>query len=362
MKSAYLIAGMRLSRFLKLMVKNGMSIRPKFLVRFLFLLQNGIWASIFSRKEKSIYKKIIEHHVLPQDPIIIIGHWRTGSTFLHQLLAYDPDLVTSNVFQGSIPDSFLTSRKSYEPIMGRALKGTRPMDQVKLSMDEPLEDEYALFRLCSYSPLEGVIFPKKGEYFLNDFPGFLPEGEKLDEWKEALIYFYKKLTIENNKTILIKNPFHSLRLDVLNEIFPKARYIHITRHPHKVVPSSIRMWDIVGTQNTMNSKWVKPSVKEVSEVLSSMMKKIENDAKTLPKERYYELKFEELEKDPVNEIKQIYNQLNVQFSEQFEKQIKEFLISVSDYQKNKYTIPESDKLEINNILRAWMDQKNYSLD
>ena len=362
MKSAYLIAGMRLSRFVKLMVKNGMSIRPKFLVRFLFLFQNGIWASIFSRKEKSIYKQEIEQHVLPEDPIIIIGHWRTGSTFLHQLLAYDPNLVTSNVFQGSIPDSFLTSRKSYEPIMGRALKGTRPMDQVKLSMDEPLEDEYALFRLCSYSPLKGVIFPKRKAYFLNDFPGFLPLGEKLDEWKEAVIYFYKKLTLENNKTILIKNPFHSLRLDVLNEIFPKARYLHIIRHPHKVVPSTIRMWDIVGTQNAMNRKWVKPSVKEVSELLSSMMQKIEHDSKSLPKERYCELKFEELENDPVNAIKQIYDQLDVEFSEQFEEQIKEFLISVSHYQKNKYSIPESDKLEINNILRAWMDQKNYSLD
>ncbi|HAF28804.1 MAG TPA: hypothetical protein DCG75_07125 [Bacteroidales bacterium] len=362
MKSAYLIAGMRLSRFIKLIMKNGISLHPKFLVRFLFLLQNGIWASIFHRKEKSVYSEKIVAHTLPDDPIIIIGHWRTGSTFLHQLMALDSNLVTSNVFQGSIPDSFLTSRKSYEPIMRRALKGTRPMDQVNLSMDEPLEDEYALFRLCSYSPLESLIFPKSKGYFLNLYPGFLPEGEKLKEWKDAVIYFYKKLTLENNKIILIKNPFHSFRLDVLNEIFPKARYIHIIRHPHKVVPSTIRMWDIVGTQNTMNRNWKKPTIEDTSEFLVKMLKKIDSDKQNLQENRFYELKFEDLENDPVREIESIYNHLNVQFSEKFKQQISNFLISVKDYQKNKYTMPDGDKLKINNILKSWMTEKNYSLD
>lgn len=361
MKSAYLIAGMRLSMFIKIIVKNGMSLYPKYLVRFLFLFQNGIWASIFLRKEKKLYKEKLKEYKLSDNPIIIIGHWRTGSTFLHQLLALDKNLVTSNVFQGSIPDSFLTSRKSYEPIMSRALKGTRPMDQVKLSMDEPLEDEYALFRLSGYSPLEKLIFPKSGKYFLNYFPSFLPKGEKLEEWKNAVKYFYKKLTINNNKTILIKNPFHSLRIKELNEIFPNARYIHIMRHPHKVVPSTIRMWDIVGTQNVMNNKWQSPNIEDTSILLDKMLKQIDDDLKSLPKERYYEIKFEDLEKDPLAGIQLIYKHLNVEFSSEFKKQISDFLNSVKEYKKNKYIMQEDDRLAINNILKSWMDEKAYSL-
>jgi hypothetical protein len=361
MKSAYLIAGMRLSRFIKLIFKNGMALYPKYFIRFLFLLQNGVWASIFYRKEKKLFKQKIEQHSLSDDPIIIVGHWRTGSTFLHQLLALDKNLITTNVFQGSIPDSFLSSRKSYEPIMGRALKGTRPMDQVKLSMDEPLEDEYSLFRLSSYSPLERLIFPKSKEYFLNLFPGFLPEGKKLKEWKEALVYFYKKLTLLNNKTILIKNPFHSYRIKVLNEIFPNARYIHIIRNPHKVVPSTIRMWDIVGKQNAMNTKWQKPSVKDTAGFYKSMLIKLEDDLKTIPESRYCEIKFEDLEKDPISHVKRIYKQLNVQFSSEFEQQMNDFLVGVKEYKKNKYEMPEDDKLEINEILGQWMNQKKYAL-
>lgn len=338
-----------------------MALYPKYFIRFLFLLQNGVWASIFYRKEKKLFKQKIEQHSLSDDPIIIVGHWRTGSTFLHQLLALDKNLITTNVFQGSIPDSFLSSRKSYEPIMGRALKGTRPMDQVKLSMDEPLEDEYSLFRLSSYSPLERLIFPKSKEYFLNLFPGFLPEGKKLKEWKEALVYFYKKLTLLNNKTILIKNPFHSYRIKVLNEIFPNARYIHIIRNPHKVVPSTIRMWDIVGKQNAMNTKWQKPSVKDTAGFYKSMLIKLEDDLKTIPESRYCEIKFEDLEKDPISHVKRIYKQLNVQFSSEFEQQMNDFLVGVKEYKKNKYEMPEDDKLEINEILGQWMNQKKYAL-
>ena len=122
------------------------------------------------------------------------------------------------------------------------------------------------------------------------------------------------------------------------------------------------MWDIVGTQNAMNRKWIKPNLKDTSELLMRMLKKIDLDLKKLPDNKYYELKFEDLEKDPVHEIKLIYKRLNVQFSEEFEKQMNEFLISVKEYQKNKYSISNEDKLEINNILRYWMVEKNYSLD
>lgn len=361
MRMAYLIAGMRLPGFLRLIKENGMSIYPKYLVRFLFLFQNGIWASIFHKKEKKLYYQKIRDHKLPDNPVIIIGHWRTGSTFLHQLLNLDQQFVTSNLFQGSIPDSFLTSRKSYEPVMGKVIKGTRPMDQVKLGLDEPLEDEYALFRLSGYSPLESLVFPKSDEYFLKHYPGFLPQGEKLSQWKKAMIHFYKKLTLENKKTILIKNPFHSLRIKTLNEIFPNAKYIHIIRHPYTVVPSTIRMWNIVGTQNAMNRKWTTPSIKDVTEVLFDMEYMIKKDLELMPEKRHCLIKFEDLEKDPLNSIRKIYQELNIDFTDYFENELKPFFLSIKDYKKNIYSLPESYKEVISEIMNSWIKEKGYNL-
>ena len=338
-----------------------MSIAPRFLVRFLFLFQNGVWASIFHKKEKKLFAKKIEKQVLPDNPVIIVGHWRTGSTFLHQLLSLDNQFVTSNLFQASIPDSFLSSRKSYEPIMGKVLKGTRPMDQVKVGLDEPLEDEYALFRLSGYSPLQRLVFPKSDQYFLTLFPDFLPEGKELENWEKALIHFYKKLTLENQKTILIKNPFHSLRINLLNEIFPNARYIHIIRHPYKVVPSTIRMWDIVGSQNAMNKKWKKPSTKEVTELLLFMENHIQKAFKTLPKNRHSVIKFEELEQDPAKTVQSVYNDLGLHFAEDFKNELSLFLLSLKNYKKNTYILPQDDKEIIDKIMASWMKENEYNL-
>ena len=224
------------------------------------------------------------------------------------------------------------------------------------------EDEYALFRLSGYSPLEQIIFPKKGGYFLKNYPGFLPINEKLNEWKNAFSYFYKKLLIFDSKTILIKNPFHSLRINTLNEIFPNARYIHIVRHPYSVVPSTQRMWDIVGSQNSMNNNWQKPSIIEVSEFLNYMLTTIDRDLENIPEKRKYEVRFEDFEKNPRESIIELYNHFNLGFSSDFDLKLNNFLLSIKDYQKNKYILPEENKIIISGVLKSWMDRYNYSVE
>ena len=53
------------------------------LVEPLAWLQSWLWACRLRKAE------------LPDDPIVVIGHWRSGTTYLHQLLACDPTLATA---------------------------------------------------------------------------------------------------------------------------------------------------------------------------------------------------------------------------------------------------------------------------
>ncbi len=204
--------------------------------------------------------KALKNHPVPDDPIIIVGHWRTGSTYLHQLLSLDNNLVTPSVFQVSVPDSFLVSSGYYKPIMTTMLEKNRPMDNVKLGFDEPQEDEYALFKLTADSPLEHVIFPTSKEYFLNSYLDYIPKDK--NSWVKSINQFCKKLSFETGKRVVLKNPFHSLRMKLLSEIFPNAKFIHIHRHPYKVVPSTINMWNIVARQNRLKGKWIEPKTKK----------------------------------------------------------------------------------------------------
>jgi hypothetical protein len=325
----------------------------------LFLFQNGIWASFFKFKEKQKYFHLLENYPVPTNPIFIVGHWRTGSTFLHQLLSIDDQLAAPTVFQISIPDSFLVSEKYYRPIMSRMMGAHRPMDRVKLGFDEPQEDEYALLKLAPGSPLEKLIFPGDDGFFLNNYLDFTPEIQHLDNWKKEFFYFMKKLSYKTGKRILLKNPFHSLRIPLLNSMFPDALFIHIHRHPYEVVPSAINMWNIVGKQNRLKKKWKEPEIGDVINCMDKMYTKIREDLKELPKEKWYELEFSEFEKDPINQLKRIYRHLGLSFSDQYLTVLEEKLKQLKGHKKNKYVLSEADRKLIKQKLNTHFVFYNY---
>lgn len=360
MKNSYLTAGITLKRLSRLVRKNPVSYCPKYLFRLIFLSQSALWSSVFAIIEKKRFRKKIENTELPPDPVFIIGHWRTGSTLLHKLMSLDPQFDAPTLFQVAEPDSFLTSYLYYKPVMKVMVGKYRPMDKVLLGMNEPQEDEYAIYRITDHSPLEDLIFPKEKKYFLSGKKSFLPENDQLDTWKNQVIIFYKKLFIKSGKPAVFKNPFNSLRIKELISIFPDARFIHITRHPFEVVPSAINMWSIVQRQNVMNSNKCIPTAEEVSAVMAMMMDRIEKDKSLIPLGNFGHIAFEDLDKDPVSAVKSLYASLNIDFTEEFRKKMEKYLLTIQDFEKNTFTLSEKEKEIISQILKDHMNQFGYS--
>lgn len=359
MKHSYLLAGIKLSHFFRLIRRNGLSFHPKYLFRFLFLLQGGVWSSFHSSLEKKRFGKNIKNFHLPDDPLFIIGHWRTGSTFLHQLLNLDERLATPTVFQVSVPNCFLVSRRYYEPIMTRMIDTVRPMDQVKLGFNEPQEDEYAILKMDMNSPLEQLIFPKNREYFLSGYSTFVPDDTKLKDWIDSFQLFYKKLAFQSGKRIVFKNPFHSLRIEMLKKVFPNAYFIHIYRNPYVVIPSTQRMWSIVGRQNCLRKYQSDPPLSEVIAVYKKMTDKIRKSLDSLPDNSYSEVKFEEFETDPLRALKILYEQMGLTLSSNQEQVILDFLDENKGYRKNKYTLSADEANLIAGELRHDMEKNGY---
>jgi omega-hydroxy-beta-dihydromenaquinone-9 sulfotransferase len=356
----YLTAGIGLSRLVRLARKNSISCHPKYLLRFLFLLQSALWSELFSCIERKRYGKKIGSTPVPEDPIFIIGHWRTGTTLLHQLLNLDPNLAAPTLFQVAEPNCFICSYRYYLPVFSAMVSENRPMDNVRIGMNEPQEDEYAIYRITDFSPIERLVFPKNSDYFLLDYTSFLPENEKeRKEWEEQLRSYFRKLYFFHGKTIVSKNPFNSLRIKELATIFPKARFIHIVRHPFEVVPSTIHMWKIVFDQNKLNRKGSDPGIEEVAKGLYKVLTTIEKDRSVLPEENFYEMKFEDLEVDPVAEFRKIYSRFHMPFDEALSHNIQSFMDSLKDYRKNEFILEDEEKEMIHNQLHQHMQNFNY---
>lgn len=330
----------------RLIFRNKVTWSSTTIFRILFLLQSSLWSALFSFVEKIRYGKVLKNHPLPVDPVFIIGHWRTGSTFLHQLMSRDPNLAAPTLFQVAIPDGFMVSHAYYTPIFNSMVEAHRPMDNVKLGMDEPQEDEYALYRLTDQSPLERIVFPINHDYFLKDFDAFIPPPEKISRWSLAITKFYKKLSFKTGRRIVSKNPFNSMRIPLLIKLFPDARFILIGRDPLDVVPSTINMWNIILKQNALNHNFKTPSVKDVTLFMEKMHLQSIQDLQQLKKDRFTMVIFENLERKPVETLQEVYARLNLPFTPDFQKNLENFLTENSGFTKNSFSLTAAERQQI----------------
>jgi omega-hydroxy-beta-dihydromenaquinone-9 sulfotransferase len=322
-------------------------------------MQSACWSSLFEVIENSRFRRKIEGTSHPVSPLFIIGHWRTGSTLLHQSLQIDRNMITPTLFQVAEPGCFLSTYGYYRPILNLLLPENRPMDQVKLGMDEPQEDEYALYRLTGFSPLERIVFPASPKYFLMDYPGFVPAGAELEEWKRQLVFFFKKLSFGKTGTLVSKNPFHSLRIKELLALFPDARFIHIYRHPFDVISSSLHLWKIVYQQNCLNRNGAPPSLEDVTAFLDHLWTVVREDLQAVAPENRYEMKFENLEKDPFHEISGLYSYFGFPMGDPLKEDLRSFFHELEAYQKNRFHLAEEEKDVIRKRLSAHMEYFGY---
>lgn len=345
MKPAYLTLGMRAEVLARLVRRHGVSPTPRHLSRLAFCSQGAVWASLLGLMERRLQGASIKAAPPPRDPVIIPSHWRTGTTILHQLMARDPALVCPSLFQVTLPDSFLVSRPYAEPILSPAMRGKRPMDNVRLGFDEPQEDEYALYRLTGVSPLARLVFPRRAGYFLAGDDSFLPrDPAEQQAWEEALVRFVTRLQLSSQgRRVVLKNPFHSLRLPTLLRLFPGARFLHIRRDPLAVIPSTLRMWRIVAADNCLRREVPAPTLQEVVAGYARVTRRLEADLDALPPGQVARLRFEDLELRPRGALRSAYRQVGLTYSHPLDAAVQAFQEEHRDYQKTRHQLSDEER-------------------
>ena len=81
-----------------------------------------------------------------------------------------------------------------------------------------------------------------------------------------------------------------------------------------------------------------------------MYERLEEGKKLLGPERFYELRYEDLIKDPPGEMKKIYDHFQLGGYEQYLPKLEEYLASVKGYETNKYQLSDAQRAE---IARRW---------
>ncbi len=206
------------------------------------LVQTAVSASdsVSARIEIGRFGRIIEA-VQVRAPLFILGHYRSGTTHVHNLPALDPQFAAPTFFQVLNPHAFLTTERWAAPIADSVVVRRRYQDEMILGAGVPSEDEIALATMTGLSPYMAWYFPKDG----SDYDRYLTfrgaSNEEVTRWAHALTTFLKKLTFRHDRPLVLKSPPHTARIRLLLGLFPDARFVHIHRDPYAVFGSTRHM-------------------------------------------------------------------------------------------------------------------------
>jgi hypothetical protein len=351
--------GISTKKWIQLLNKNkGVDFR--YLKRGVFITFSSIftWPARFIFKLK--YDSKINNTKIKHPPVIIIGHWRTGTTYLHELFSKDPQFCSVTLWNTLLPDSFLVL-EPLKKFLSNFLPKKRPMDEIRVDIDGPYEEEAAIAVLSPWSFFHCLHFAKNAdEQYLKSihFEGLTKE--EINKWKQNYLKFMKTVTFSNNgKRLLLKNPANTTRITMLLDLFPDAKFIHIYRNPYKVYLSTIKMRNKVLDKLALQQASKEEIEKQVIENYKRVMKSFFKQEKLIPKENIVDVRYEDLVADPIKQVKTIYSKLNLSGLNTALPEMNKYLEMQKDYKTNVYTIDEKILKRVENNWKFALDLWDY---
>lgn len=357
------LMGSRLGNWLKLIHSNPISRENRPQVAFMTMIISML--EIPGVLERMLYDRRIWNTKLEKDPVYIVGFWRSGTTFLQNLMTRDPqfswfDPVNTVTFNNSI-----LMGKMLGKFMNRFLEGTRPMDNLEYTTDLPMEEVFAQATISQQAIAHMLVFPDSGRGTKYIRTAFIDEQsqKKQREWRRAYAYILKKITfIKGPKQLVLKSPENTCRIGELKRCYPHAKFINIYRNPYTVVMSTINMFNKEMNLFCLNH----PASPEVIEnvainLMAKVYRKAIRELKEMPENDHIDVKYEEFCKDPKGWMKTIYDHLGLDGYDQALPYFEKYLDSQKNYQKNHFEMEDRLRRKINHKLKFYFDYYGYPM-
>ena len=272
-----------------------------------------------------------------EPPLFILGHWRTGTTFLHNLLHLDKRYGYLSNYQTFVFTVALLSKRVVRFLSKPLFPSERSQDNIKVGPTYPAEEEQPFSMISSRTGMHTFFFPRNRMYFdkYNVFKGISVREKRL--WQRDYIYLLRNISLYNHrKPLLLKNPHNTGRVKELLELFPHAKFVFLHRDPYTVFLSTLHMFDrVVRTQffHDVSDKEIEDLVMYMSR---ETLQKYLDDRHLIPEGNLIEVPYQDLSDKPYETVKKIYEELSLPEFKQVEPAIKKHLEEVKGYKKNVF--------------------------
>ena len=343
---------------------NSRGIDRRFLPRILFVSLTTLLTSPLRQYERVRYGRAVQSTAIHSAPVFIVGHWRTGTTYLHNLICQDRNLGYVSTFQGIAPDFCLIGEDWIKPLLdrwARKIHPTRIIDNIPLSFGAPQEEEFAMATMSPYSYLHAFTLPRRAPYFFERYALFhdIPE-RALAAWTEIYLAILRKATLlMGGRRLVLKNPANSGRVRALLNLFPSAKFVHIYRNPYDVFLSTRWVYRSVVPRSQVQE--VSPDTVEayVLRFYTQLQQKFLAEKAHIPAGNLAEIRFEDLEADPLSQLRSLYEELSLSGYPEAEPAFRAYLASTAGYQKNEYELTDEVIAKVNRHWQFAFDEWDY---
>jgi hypothetical protein len=311
------------------------------------------------------YSRKIKKTEIPEDPVFILGHYRSGTTYLHKLMASDKRFGFLTNFDSIFPNSNIFLGKQVQRFMQflvNKLKIKNPFFNNTIAQlgDPAEEDHFLISKASAFSAYWGFVFPQRSYEWLNGSKQF-SNNKYYEQWKKEYLDTVKFITFKNKgRQLVLKNPPNTERIKYLLELFPSAKFIYLFRDPVDVFCSMKNVW-----KNAILKLYCVQNLSEeqideiVLEHFTYLTGQYEKDKKLIPAGNLIEVQYEEFEKNTFNTVRKIYSKLNLP---DFDETVNDLLTQLSkekQYHKFKHRLSEETYKKVEERMKKYIVKSNY---
>ena len=300
---------------------------------------------------------------LQHDPVFILGHWRSGTTFVHNVLSCDKHFGYCTTYQTVFPHLMMFGQPFFKKNMSWLMPDKRPTDNMELAVDLPQEEEFALSNMMPYTYYNFWFFPKYQEEYCNRYMLFQDiSPEELRVWEETFTKMIKiSLWNTGGTQFLSKNPPHTGRVKELVKMFPNAKFIYLMRNPYTVFESTRSFFTNTIQPLKLESFSDEQIETNILKIYARLYHKYEADKQCIPDGNLIEVKFEDFEADAYGKTEEIYQKLGLTGWDEAKTAIEQYVGSKKGYKKNKYQYEDRTRKLVEENWQFALEQWGYNI-
>ncbi len=354
------LLGSTLTNFFRVLKKGHIS--PKYYHKITFTLLIILIATPFHWWEELSFRRKLRRFRFDKPPLFILGHWRSGTTLLHNMLCLDPRAGYVTTYQSILPNN-LASKWLFKTFMKMKIPSHRPSDNMPLGPDMPQEEELAFANCQPYAFYVFFYFPSKYKvlYDKSVYHKGLTLKEK-DTWYRLYDKLLKKALINTGgERLIVKNPVNTARIRHILKMYPDARFLYIYRNPVSVFLSTRLFLQHLLPAVTLE-KYSNEAIEEIVYVTYNRLLNDYFEQKDLiPAGHLLEIRYEDFIANPVDTLDNVYHDLLHEDFSDVKERFHTYRESLESYIKNKYVIDRTTIEKIRERLGKFLEYYHYDI-